>query len=235
MDVRLGSTIISPEQLDREVKVLLSKLRLANDIGEDATSLFFSARDLLEAYWEETERTHRTRFQNDDLLARFLDEPSIWVLAGIPGSGKTTLAAATARRGRVCLSIDAIREELGLAFGRPDWVRVAYDELFRRLRATSEPRVLLDSSGVYTLLRRRAISWARHRNVPARLIIVATPPRTAFARGRTYGQPDGAAFSLWLLYSLCRQIPEFSREGFTSLHWLDLEGQGRLIQACTAA
>jgi aminoglycoside phosphotransferase family enzyme/predicted kinase len=132
-------------------------------------------------------------------------EPALFVMTGLSGSGKSTVATAISRALDLDgLVADVVRKELagdaGLAKGRwqeglyaPQWTAATYDEMFARAetRLSSGHPVLLDGTFLDNRWRETAARLAESRQVPLVLVETVADPdvvvRRISARQR---QPD---------------------------------------------
>ena len=137
--------------------------------------------------------------------------PALLLVGGLPGTGKSTLAAALARRAGFCVvAADRVRKELaGLdpeapapaTFGEgvyaPEWTERTYAECLGRAQALlfEGERVLVDATFREDHRRTRFLAAAREAGVPAAFLCLTTGFEVALRRlgGRRGGPSDADA------------------------------------------
>ncbi|MBK9017312.1 MAG: AAA family ATPase [Saprospiraceae bacterium] len=104
------------------------------------------------------------------------------LIAGLPGTGKTTIAKAFAKKyGVVHFNSDHIRRELGLwgSYLPEDKARV-YEELLERTQAAlaSGKTVVVDSTFYRAELRRTFVELAENQGVEIKWVLATAPEKT---------------------------------------------------------
>ncbi len=132
-------------------------------------------------------------------------EPALFVMTGLSGSGKSTVATAISRALDLDVIVaDIVRKELagdaGLAKGRwqeglyaPQWTAATYDEMFARAetRLSSGHPVLLDGTFLDDRWRETAARLADSRQVPLVLVETVADPDVVVRRiSARQQQPD---------------------------------------------
>lgn len=154
-----------------------------------------AARQLSSPFAAEADRRARRYLAQADQYARQLGPPSLIVVCGLMGAGKTTLAAALAKRlGSDVLSTDSLRQELlgaspaPAAFNEgnyaPKFRRRVYSEMFRRASRHLQQgaSVVLDGAFLTTTQRRAAMALAEASGAVALLVHCACPAAVAMER-----------------------------------------------------
>ena len=104
------------------------------------------------------------------------------LIAGLPGSGKTTIASAFAKKyGAVHFNSDHIRREMGLwGSYRPEDKARVYDELLDRTQNSLAhgKTVVVDSTFFRADLRRPFVQMAENQGVKARWVLATAPEKT---------------------------------------------------------
>ena len=152
-----------------------------------------------------------------------LAEPSVVVLVGAAGAGKSTLAARLFAPGEV-LSSDALRGIVAGDEADQGATRVAFSILHRELgkRLTAGRTTVIDATNVQPYARRQLVRRAVAAGVPVIAIVLQLPPALVLARNATRGGrivPEPA---------VRRQIDDLDRslrrgldqEGFAAIHIL---------------
>jgi len=106
----------------------------------------------------------------------FMEQPSLTLLAGLPASGKSTIAKRLARLGAIIISLDAIRAELGDVTDQSrntDVVAIAQMRVEAAL--LSGQWVVLDATNLRRAWRQRWERLAAELQVPIRIHWVHTP------------------------------------------------------------
>ncbi len=118
------------------------------------------------------------------------------LIAGLPGTGKTTIAKAYAKRyGVLHLNSDHIRRELGLwGSYRPEDKARVYEELLDRTRAalTSGKTVVVDSTFYSAELRQAFAELAEKQGIATKWIL-ATAPEETLRQRVSAPRPDSEA------------------------------------------
>ena len=135
-------------------------------------------------------------------------EPKLLMLAGLPGSGKSTFAAKVSERYPI-LSLEADRLRKGLV-PKPQYTPGEHSRVFRACHRLIEEflaagfPVLFDATNVTEKNRRPIYAIARKRGVPLAIAVVSAPPETIKRRMdvRESG-PDTTSWSDagWAIYS----------------------------------
>jgi uncharacterized protein len=140
--------------------------------------------------------------------------PCLVLLAGLPGTGKSTLARALAEHcGFTVIRSDEVRKELAgrggesarpAAFGTdlysPEWDERTYDECLRRAEEVvfQAGRALIDASFRDESRRRPFLNAARRWGVVGRMLILRADPE--IVRRRLDGRRDDASDAGWTIY-----------------------------------
>ena len=109
-------------------------------------------------------------------------EPKLLMLAGLPGSGKSTFAAKVSERYPI-LSLEADRLRKGLV-PKPQYTPGEHSRVFRACHRLIEEflaagfPVLFDATNVTEKNRRPIYAIARKRGVPLAIAVVSAPPET---------------------------------------------------------
>jgi aminoglycoside phosphotransferase family enzyme/predicted kinase len=142
--------------------------------------------------------------------------PCLVLVGGLPGTGKSTLAAALGERAGFCvLRSDVVRKELaGLSpwtpapaayhegIYTPEWTKQTYAECLRRAEGLlfEGKRVLVDASFGEESRRRAFLAGAARLAVPVVWLLCQAPPETARVRLST--RRDNVSDADWSIY--CR-------------------------------
>ncbi len=140
--------------------------------------------------------------------------PCLVLLAGLPGTGKSTLARALAERaGFTVIRTDAVRKELVGRGGRsstpavfgedmytPQWDDRTYDECLRRAEEVvfQSGRALIDASFRDESRRRLFLDAARRWGIAGHLLLCRADPDVI--RHRLDGRRDDASDADWAIY-----------------------------------
>ena len=104
------------------------------------------------------------------------------LIAGLPGTGKTTIAKAFAKKqGALHFNSDQIRRELGLwGSYRPEDKARVYKELFSRTKdaLASGKTVVVDSTFYRAELRRPFVELAENQGVEIKWVLATAPEKT---------------------------------------------------------
>ncbi len=163
----------------------------------------------------------RSYFDLATSYAGGLDRPLLIAMCGLPGTGKSTLAAALARRlGMVHLATDVTRKRIaGLApTARPDaaiaatlyspeMTRRTYAALRREARTWLARGISVILDGTYNDPRERALARDVARRRGARFLLVETSVSDAEARERLVaraGDPAAVSDATWEIYQQFR-------------------------------
>ncbi len=118
------------------------------------------------------------------------------LIAGLPGTGKTTIAKAFAQKyGAVHFISDHIRRELGLwGSYRPEDKARVYEELFKRTRdaLASGKTVVVDSTFYRAELRQPFVELAENQGVEIKWVL-ATAPEKILRQRVAAPRPDSEA------------------------------------------
>ncbi len=151
-----------------------------------------------------------------------LPEPSLVVLVGAAGAGKSTLAARWFAPDEV-LSSDAHRALISGDESDQGVTRTAFAILYRRLsRRMAERRTtVVDATNVTSFARRALVRRAAAQGIPAVAIVLDLPARLVLARNRTRAGrmvPDAAVRRQ--LEELARSLRrgELVSDGFAAVH-----------------
>ena len=113
-------------------------------------------------------------------------EPKLLMLAGLPGSGKSTFATElTVRYPFVVLESDRLRKTL---VGRPQYTADEHSRVFRACHKLIDEflgkgfPVLLDATNLGQRNRRPVIALARRHDVPLAVVVVTAPPEVVRQR-----------------------------------------------------
>lgn len=172
---------------DWEVRLLLSFYACYRAIvREKVESLRFSDPQVPAADRRASRRRAAEYFHLARDLARRDGRPRLTVVGGLPGSGKTTLAALWAKRtGAIHLSTDAIRKGMANARGDgcgcgcdygdiygPGWSELTYGELSKKAEALLRGGHSVVADGVFGERAERRLAAAAARRSGARLVTV---------------------------------------------------------------
>lgn len=172
-------------------------------------------------------RASRPLYQDGEPLRGRLREPGLWMLVGLPAAGKTTLVRALRDLGREVVAVDEVREELGYAFGTPEWQEESYRECFRRIQRALPRGVVFESTGLWEPARRRCRELGREQELPVRALLLATDPEVS--RPREMGRRPDAPFFVRVLDIYADALARLPHEGYASLHWLEPAERERLV------
>ena len=152
-----------------------------------------------------------------------LQDPSLVVLVGAPGAGKSTLADRLFAPG-LLLSSDAFRASISGDPGDQRVTRAAFSILHRELarRMASGRATVIDATNVTAYARRGLVRRAVAANVPAVALILDLPPALVLARnatreGRIVPSDVVSGHLRDLAHSLRRGLES---EGFAAVHVL---------------
>ncbi len=108
------------------------------------------------------------------------------LIAGLPGSGKTTIAKAFAKKyGAAHFNSDQLRRELGLwGSYRPEDKARVYEELLAQARnaLSHGETVVVDSTFFRVALRKPFIELAENQGVAAKWVLATAPDKTLHER-----------------------------------------------------
>jgi len=173
---------------------------------------------LSEAEARQVQRTARGYFDLARSYLRPLPRPTLFLTAGLMGTGKTRLAEGLARRwGLVHISSDLVRKELaGISVAEHRYepfnqgiysqesTLETYREMFRRAEALLRQgrSVVLDASFSGSALRREALAIARDTGTASRLLLCAAPDAAVRPRlDRRLGRQGVASDGRWEIYA----------------------------------
>jgi len=131
-------------------------------------------------------------------------KPCVLLLAGLPGTGKSTLAAALAKQaGFTAVRSDVVRKEIvgsRTDWYSSDWSQRTYEECLRRAEALilDGQRVLIDANFRKEAQRSLFFTALVRRGVPAGLLICETEPEVV--RTRLAQRRNDASDANWDVY-----------------------------------
>ncbi|HEX7375670.1 MAG TPA: AAA family ATPase [Pirellulales bacterium] len=173
-----------------------------------------AARQCCSPYGAEAHRRALTYLARADQYARQLGPPTMLVVCGLMGSGKTTLAAALAKRlGSDVLSTDSIRHELlgasplAAAYNEghytPKLRRQVYGEMFRRasLQLREGVSQVLDGAFLTTAKRRAAMAVAKAAGAAPLFVHCVCPDAVAVERIERRASGPGQSEARGALYA----------------------------------
>jgi aminoglycoside phosphotransferase family enzyme/predicted kinase len=139
-------------------------------------------------------------------LEQTIDKPCLVLVAGLPGSGKTTLAnALAARAGLHLIRTDVVRKELAAGHPRedlytPEWDDRTYAAVLERAhqKIVEGGRVLIDANFRQDRRRQTFLEAARDWGVPAQLLICRASPEVV--RRRLLHRTGDASDADWIVY-----------------------------------
>jgi predicted kinase len=154
-----------------------------------------------------------------------LQEPSLVVLVGAAGAGKSTLAARLFAPSEI-LSSDAYREAVSGDAADQGATRLAFRILHREMgrRLAAGRLVVVDATNVETAARRELVARAAAAGIPAVAIVLALPAAVVSARNaaRIGRQVDQAVVDRHLdRLATALAADRLNGEGFAAVHVLE--------------
>lgn len=119
-----------------------------------------------------------------------LPKPMLYILCGLPFSGKTTLAKELVKRfGFIRVDLDQINTERGLGsksnddISDEDW-KITYDESYKRVeRVLAQGKIVINDTANFTRKQRDKLrTIATNHNITTKVIYVNVPNETARKR-----------------------------------------------------